>query len=99
MIVSMAALAARGRPVPSASVQVTFTPAPGSDATISGKGCTGSSTDLRCQTDSTGHVTLTYISAGSKPSGGSDAIQVMTSPPVPGSPTAVATYSYLPGLP
>ncbi len=99
MIVSMAALAAHGRPVPSASVQVTFTPAPGSDATISGKGCTGSSTDLRCQTDSTGHVTLTYISAGSKPSGGSDAIQVTTSPPVPGSPIAVATYSYLPGLP
>jgi hypothetical protein len=98
MTVSLVALAGHGAPVPSASVDITFTPAPGSNATLSGKGCTGTGTDLHCRTDSTGHVTLTYTSASAKLRGGSDALQATTSP-VPGSPTAVDTYTYVLGLP
>ena len=92
--IHLAALAAGGAPVPSASVQIALTQAAGSDATVSAKGCTGNDTGLlRCQTDSTGHVTLTYTSARNLHPGGSDTLQATTSPS-PGSATATDTYAY-----
>ena len=94
MTIHLAALAAGGAPVPSASVQIALTQAAGSDATVSAKGCTGNDTGLlRCETDSTGHVTITYTSARNLNPGGSDTLQATTSP-TPGSATATDTYAY-----
>jgi sugar lactone lactonase YvrE len=92
---SLAPLAADGAPVPKAAVDVTLTRAPDSEATVSGAGCSAAGNELKCHTDATGHITLTYTSSGVQPAGGSDALAATASPPGPKSPTASDTYSYL----
>jgi uncharacterized GH25 family protein len=93
--VSLAVLAAGGRPVPQARVGLTFTRAPKSDASVTGPGCSGAGAKLTCKADATGHVVLSYESSVSQVTAGSDGLQasVATSPKT--SITAVDTYSYV----